>query len=594
MKINIPLDSVKKQIREEFRIAAAGNAGNARSGRPVDADLDGTPPWANDQDRTINFAKAVTGEAARLATMGVSVELSGSARADWLQERLNEELIPFLRDMVDVGCAAGMFLLKPTPDSIGLYTPPEFTITAVDNRKRVIGVVLYDTKATPDYYYVKAEYHRYDGTHYVVSNRAFRLTKGKTAASRANLDEVPDWVGILPDAVLDDTAPLFAVCTMPTPTTSTAALAVCPSMPTPCRSCAGWTSHGRLWWTKFRIPGRSPLWMTGCCASPAGKMFPCGCRAMCKTLPGSAAESFYQEIDRKLKTGERQTGINMLLQSLSTKCGFSEGYFSFNEKQGLATATQVEADDRRTIQRIKDIRDRIQNAVDDLIQALNDYADIYDLAPYGTYTVAYNFGDITYSYEEDRQNTKSLCQLGVLPWWMYLVRFEGFSEDDAKAAYAEANTAKPGLFRYRMITPEQFQEIGETLLPLLDDLTEWIARDMIERFMIRFGRGEEKLLTGTDEWQAWVLKQAGGNLDEIQKALAKSTGKSQQEIAKIFKGSGIQAAKADAEAAAVTFSGLSSGMMAIITDAYERTVGEISNITRTTAGANQSGVYRHL
>lgn len=73
----------------------------------------GTPPWANDQDRTINFAKAVTGEAARLATMGASVELSGSARADWLQERLNEELIPFLRDMVDVGCAAGMFLLKP-------------------------------------------------------------------------------------------------------------------------------------------------------------------------------------------------------------------------------------------------------------------------------------------------------------------------------------------------------------------------------------------------------------------------------------------------------------------------------------------------
>lgn len=136
-----------------------------------------------------------------------------------------------------------------------------------------------------------------------------------------------------------------------------------------------------------------------------------------------------------------------------------------------------------------------------------------------------------------------------------------------------------------MITPEQFQEIGETMLPLLDDLTEWIARDMIERFMIRFGRGEEKLLTGTDEWQAWVLKQAGGNLDEIQKALAKSTGKSQQEIAKIFKDSGIQAAKADAEAAAVTFSSLSPRMMAIITDAYERTVGEISNITRTTAGA---------
>lgn len=136
-----------------------------------------------------------------------------------------------------------------------------------------------------------------------------------------------------------------------------------------------------------------------------------------------------------------------------------------------------------------------------------------------------------------------------------------------------------------MITPEQFQEIGETLLPLLDDLTEWIARDMIERFMIRFGRGEEKLLTGTDEWQAWVLEQAGGNLDEIQKVLAKQAGKSQEEIAKIFKESGIQAAKADADAAMMVFTGLSKDMMAILSDAYDRTLGEISNITRTTAGA---------
>ena len=193
MKINIPLDSVKKQIREEFRIAPLVTP-EMREAEDLWMQIwMGTPPWANDQDRTINFAKAVTGEAARLATMGVGVELSGSARADWLQERLNEELIPFLRDMVDVGCAAGMFLLKPTPDSIGLYTPPEFTITAVDNRKRVTGVVLYDTKATPDYYYVKAEYHRYDGMHYVVSNRAFRLAKGKASASRVNLDEVPDW-----------------------------------------------------------------------------------------------------------------------------------------------------------------------------------------------------------------------------------------------------------------------------------------------------------------------------------------------------------------------------------------------------------------
>ena len=138
-----------------------------------------------------------------------------------------------------------------------------------------------------------------------------------------------------------------------------------------------------------------------------------------------------------------------------------------------------------------------------------------------------------------------------------------------------------------MITPEQFQEIGETLLPLLDDLTEWIARDMIERFMIRFGRGKEKLLTGTDEWQAWVLEQAGGNLDEIQKVLAKQAGKSQEEIAKIFKESGIQAAKADADAAMMVFTGHPIGC--VRSHAWRNIQHHAHN-----CGGNESEIYRYL
>ena len=315
MKINIPLDSVKKQIREEFRIAPLVTP-EMREAEDLWMQIwMGTPPWENDQDRTINFAKAVTGEAARLATMGVSVELSGSARADWLQERLNEELIPFLRDMLDVGCAAGMFLLKPTPDSIGLYTPPEFTITAVDNRKRVIGVVLYDTKATPDYYYVKAEYHRYEGTHYVVSNRAFRLAKGKTSASRVNLDEVSDWVGILPDAVLDDTAPLFAVCTMPDANNIDGGACGMSIYANALPELRGLDVAWSAMVDEIQDSRSIALVDDRLLREPGRKNVSVRLPRYVQNVAGSAAESFYQEIDRKLKTGERQTGINMLLQS---------------------------------------------------------------------------------------------------------------------------------------------------------------------------------------------------------------------------------------------------------------------------------------
>ena len=110
------------------------------------------------------------------------------------------------------------------------------------------------------------------------------------------------------------------------------------------------------------------------------------------------------------------------------------------------TATQVESDDRRTIQLIKDVRDRLQLAIDGLLAALDQYADLYHLAPYGRWQADYDFGDITYNFEEDRQNCKTLCQLNVLPWWVYLVKFEGYGEDEAKALIAEARTPEPGLF----------------------------------------------------------------------------------------------------------------------------------------------------
>lgn len=141
-----------------------------------------------------------------------------------------------------------------------------------------------------------------------------------------------------------------------------------------------------------------------------------------------------------------------------------------------------------------------------------------------------------------------------------------------------------------MLTPEQLQAMGETLLPQLDSLNTWIANDMIRRFITRFGRGEDKLLTGTDEWQAWVLRQSGEHLEAVQKRLVQETGKSRREIAQIFKDAGITAVENDIRLSGMTMqAALSPALMRIIEDLYQRTNGELNNLTRTTAGiANQT------
>ena len=98
----------------------------------------------------------------------------------------------------------------------------------------------------------------------------------------------------------------------------------------------------------------------------------------------------------------------------------------------MVTATQVESDDRRTIQTIKDIRDRLKVALEDTIYALSVFADLYDLSPVGEYETSYSFGDITYNWEEDKQHHYELAKQGHYPWEEYYVKFLNYSREEAR------------------------------------------------------------------------------------------------------------------------------------------------------------------
>ena len=162
---------------------------------------------------------------------------------------------------------------------------------------------------------------------------------------------------------------------------------------------------------------------------------------------GNGADTFYQAIERPINTDIRIAGINNLLSFIGYKCGYSNGYFVFDEKTGMVTATQVEADDRRTIQLIKDVRDCLQTAIDQYLYAESVIADLYQLAPVGEYEANYSFGDITYNFEEDRQHHYNLATLGKYPWEEYYVEYLKYSREDARRllALAEKENKDAGL-----------------------------------------------------------------------------------------------------------------------------------------------------
>ena len=78
-----------------------------------------------------------------------------------------------------------------------------------------------------------------------------------------------------------------------------------------------------------------------------------------------------------------------------------------------------------------------------MIYALDVFADLYDYAPAGNYEIVYDFGDITYNRDEDRTRWWGYVSAGKVPAWMFFVKFEGMSEEDAKAMVAEAAPKTP-------------------------------------------------------------------------------------------------------------------------------------------------------
>jgi len=171
---------------------------------------------------------------------------------------------------------------------------------------------------------------------------------------------------------------------------------------------------------------------------------------------GVDADNSIHEHVSTLLTEQRIKDINSILAMISTKCGFSQGFFVLDEKTGIMTATQVEADDQETIQTIKNIRDALRDCLQNLMYGLNVMADLYTTIPAEMWETEdgtglkeqtnFNFGDILYNREEDRANWWNYTIQNKMPAWLYFVKFEGMTEQEAKKLVEEAQLKEESEF----------------------------------------------------------------------------------------------------------------------------------------------------
>ena len=434
----------------------------------------GKPDWTLPDDKgnidieSFNFAKKLCNETARLTTLALGITVEGSARADWINGFMESYISRMKNEECEKACAFGYIILKPNGEGIDYVMPWDFCPTHATDGK-VDGGIFFDHYHEPwdKWYYTRLEWQRFEDVSedvriFRITNRTYKATGANGIGQECNIKETV-WANLQEDIAYENIEqPLFSIFKMPLSNNidmnSPLGVSIFSNAQKELKSLdIAWTRLEDEIFDSQKItflgdmlidePGKPvrSRFVPGGAVDKTGKALPRHVRI----LPGTSEGDEYHEVNPALQTADRLSGIDHFLNLVGVKCGYSTGQFVLNGRTGHVTATQVEADDRETIQYIKQIRDSFQTATDGLIYALDKYADIYNLAPVGVYEVNYDFGDITYNWEEDRARHWQYVTLGKYPLWMYYVKFEGMAEDEAKKMVAEAKSAnepEKGLF----------------------------------------------------------------------------------------------------------------------------------------------------
>lgn len=429
----------------------------------------GNPKWARPDKKgnvdieSFNFAKKLCNETARLTTLALGITVEGSARADWINGFMESYIARMKNEECEKACAFGYIILKPNGKGIDYVMPWDFCPTHQTDWK-VDGGIFFDHYHEPGdkWYYTRLEWQRFeewrvpmrdDVMLYRITNKTYKATGTNGIGQECSMSETV-WANLQEDAAYQNIEqPLFSIFKMPIANNIDLESPLGVSMfSNAIRELEGvdiaWTRLDDETYDSQHItfmgdslieePGKpvKKRYSSGGIVDKIGRALP----RRVRILPGSTTGEEYHEETPTLQMSERIVGINHRLDMVGTKCGYSPGYFVLNGRGEYVNVKQVEASDRETIESIKQLRDSLQTATDGLIYALDKYADIYSLAPVGTYKVNYDFMDITYDWETDRERHWMYVQAGKYPLWMYYVKFEGMSEEEAKAVAAEAKS----------------------------------------------------------------------------------------------------------------------------------------------------------
>lgn len=412
----------------------------------------------------LSLGKAVCSELAGMVwtdQCDVRVSMTGGPEddplSDFVEHVLRENNFSRkMREAVETAAALGGEALKvwyePKYDDegrvidgrirVGYVMADQFVPTAWTNAEVTEGIFV-TRQAKDGYYYTKLEWHKWNGTTYVINNQLYRTQIRRNGAedqdilgyqyplamvypyldeeTRIEVDHSLFSYFKTPEANnLDDNSPL-GISVYANVMETLHAIDIC---------FDSFVREFRLGKKRIIVPARAVQSVVDPATGNRLRYF----NATDETYEALATDDIdslkIHDNSVELRVEEHVSALNAFLNILCLQVGLSAGTFSFDRSSGLKTATEVISENSKTYKTVRNFQNQITPAVERLVESIIDVASLYDVTwegrpikelAAGGYEVKVSMDDgILQDRQTNIQEGISLCGAGLMSKYTFL------------------------------------------------------------------------------------------------------------------------------------------------------------------------------
>lgn len=361
-------------------------------------------PWLSETVQSLNLGATIASEIARMITLEMKSEITGSPRADYHNGQF-KNFLKHIRQYVEYGCAKGGIAFKPYIDGKNIahdaVQADRFFPTAFNSAGRITGAVFVERLVKGTRYYTRLEHHELIGTGYHITNKAYASLTESALGNEVSLESIDEWASVEPEAVITGVdRPLFAYFKVAQANT------VDPASPLGVSVCARATDlikeadkqYSRLLWENEA--GEMAVDIDAALLGPKDEngnyKTPKGKERLYRTYAGipddTNVANGMKVFAPQLRDQSLINSLNELLMRIEDTCGLARGTFS-NVQNDARTATELKIMRQRSYANVADNQKALQEALEDYIYAMDVWATIGKLAPQGKYEVSFEWDD---------------------------------------------------------------------------------------------------------------------------------------------------------------------------------------------------------